>query len=227
MGRNENLREYLSTAKKTGPGINRLFTFFMVIRSPVKNTWGIPVVRCPTASHKKMSAPFTQAIEYVAAILRECSAVAAIEFAIEAPLFFLLIFGIINASDLAYTDYAVNRGVIASARFASVAATNSYVAFANGSTSSYQCPSSSDVRTSFLNATGPLIHADSLTGFGLSWGGTLGPSCGSGLAISTTPGEWVTVSVQYLWTPLVVGSVLGVALNLSAESTDQVIDFVP
>lgn len=182
------------------------------------------MARGASALHQKLNALINRGLGSVVAIGRQCSAVAAIEFAIEAPAFFLMIFGIINVTDLAYTEYAINKGAIASARYASVAATDAYVAQANGSNPAYQCASSSDVRASFLNATGPLIDPGSLTGFGLKWGGTLGPVCGSGVVLSSTPGEWVTVSVQYLWTPLVVGSALGMGLHLRAESTNQIIN---
>lgn len=151
------------------------------------------------------------------------SGVAAIEFAIEAPVLFIMLFGIINFSDFAYTEYAVIKGTVAAARFASIAATNAAIAASQGG-NNFTCPTPSAVQAQFMSGAGPMVNSGAINSFSLHWGGVLSAPCAGASAVSTQPGNWVMLSVSYQWTPLILGAAFGTIVPIKTEFTDEIID---
>lgn len=150
-------------------------------------------------------------------------AVAAIEFAIEAPVLFIMIFGIINFSDFAYTEYAVNKGTVAAVRYASIAATNAAIA-ASQNSNNFTCPTPSAVENQFISGAGPMISSGAISSFSLQWGGLLSATCAGSTAVATPPGNWVMLSVSYQWSPLILGSVFGANVSIKAQYNNEIID---
>lgn len=153
----------------------------------------------------------------------DLSGVAAIEFAIEAPVLFIMLFGIINFSDFAYTEYAVNKGTVVAARYASIAATNAAVVASKGS-NNFTCPTPSTVQAHFMSGAGPMINSGAISSFSLQWGGLLSATCAGSSAVSTPPGNWVMLSVSYQWTPLILGEVFGTVVPINTHFNDEIID---
>ncbi len=153
----------------------------------------------------------------------DCSGVAAIEFAIEAPVLFIMLFGIINFSDFAYTEYAVNKGTIAAIRYASIAATNAAIVAAQ-SGNNFMCPTPSAVQAHFMSRAGSMINSAAISSFSLNWGGLLSATCAGSSAVATPPGNWVMLSVSYQWTPLILGATFGTVVPINTNFTDEIID---
>lgn len=144
---------------------------------------------------------------------REQRGVAAIEFAVGLLVLLLFIFGIINLGDLALTQYAMNHGVAAAARYAAIEASNGISA--NGPVTSSttvvasECPTESEIQKSFdSNAAPPFTSQNPAPQVSVNWWGTMSPCGGTNLA-SPPPGGGVRVSVLYKWTPIAAGGLFG------------------
>lgn len=143
--------------------------------------------------------------------------VAAIEFAVAAPVLFLFLFIIINLGLLAWTYDALHEGVVAAARYASVTTSNA-LSTVNNTISNGVCASESSVQNQFQSATSPPIAQGSMPQIQIAWGGSL-VACGvssGGASIDNLPGGWVQVSVHYVWSPVAMPNWLsGVSLTVS------------
>lgn len=143
----------------------------------------------------------------------EQKGVAAIEFAISLTVLLLFVFGIINLGDLALTQYAMDHGVAAAARYAAIAASNGISA--NGPVTSSttvvasECPTQAEVQKSFdSNARPPFTSQNPAPEVVINWWGTMNPCGGTNLA--TPPaGGGVQVSARYKWTPIAAGGLFG------------------
>jgi hypothetical protein len=153
---------------------------------------------------------------------RERSGVAAIEFAIGAPLLFLIMFGIINLGYFGLSSYDLNQGVIAAARAASIETSNGFAASPNLIGSSSICPTQQHIQTIFQQATTPGIPQASMPSIQIAWGGSMSVICSPAAQVQTLPGGWVSVNVTYNWKPLIGGYLFGNGFPISASSTDQV-----
>lgn len=144
--------------------------------------------------------------------------VAAIEFAIVGPFLFALIFGIINLGDLAWTYDTLHEGVIASARYASVATGAALTGISASDITTGTCTSAADIQQQFLARISPPISAPAAPQVAVTWGGSLTP-CNietGNVAISTLPGGWVYLQASYLWEPIGMAGVFpGVTVNVS------------
>lgn len=147
--------------------------------------------------------------------------VTAVEFALEAPVFFVMIFGLLNLGWLGYVEYVLNHGVELSARYASIAASGAFVVKRAGG--GFSCPSATVIQGRFADAVSPPIGAAAVPAVAVNWGGALDDVCTPGTNSSSIPGAWVTVSAQYDWSPLLLGFLFTRGFVLSAQSTSPII----
>lgn len=143
--------------------------------------------------------------------------VAALEFALAAPLLLILVFMIINLGDLAWTYNALRLGVVGAARSASVATTKNLVALGSAAVTSNVCPTQSTIQSDFSTHASPPIPSASVPSVTVDWGGTLGvcSSGSSGNALSGLQGGWVAVSATYTWQPLIGNGIFsGIPLDV-------------
>lgn len=155
--------------------------------------------------------------------LRDRRAVSAIEFAIEAPALFVMVFGVLNLGYLGYVEYVLNRGVAISARYASVAASLSFVAERSGQSAGFVCPAAGAIQSVFAGAVSPPIAAAAVPVLSLSWGGTLDGICDPGMSGAALPGAFVSASATYSWSPLIIGFLFDGGFDLQARATSPVI----
>lgn len=150
-------------------------------------------------------------------IFSDYRAVAAIEFAIAAPVLFLFLFIIINLGLFAWTYDALHEGVVAAARYASVTTSNALLT-AKGVVAGGVCTSTNLVQSQFQSVVTPPVGAGAVPQIHLSWGGSLAPCNASNNSAPTSalPGGWVQASVSYSWAPVAMPSWLsGVTINVS------------
>jgi len=132
--------------------------------------------------------------------------VTAIEMAIGITALFLFSFFIINVGDLAFTEYSINRAVVAAAHYAAVQASDKIGSSGTVTTTtaitSADCPSQSDVQNAFDQAAAPPYSStDPAPAIQISWWGTMNP-CGGTQPAAVPPGGGVTVSVKAAWEPI-------------------------
>jgi len=147
--------------------------------------------------------------------------VTAVEFALEAPVFFIMIFGLLNLGWLGYVEYVLDHGVELSARYASIAASAAFVDQQAGG--GFICPSVSAIQSRFASAVSPPVGAASVPAVSVSWGGTPDNICTPSASTPAIPGAWVTVSAQYDWSPLLIGFLFTHGFLLTAQSTSPII----
>ena len=148
--------------------------------------------------------------------------VAALEFAIGAPLLFLFMFGLINLGYLGLADYALNQGVIVAARAASVETSNGLAAAPTVVGNATVCPTQPHIQSIFAGAATPGIPQTQMPSIALSWGGSMGAVCSPAATTISLAGGWVQVSANYNWVPLIGGFLFGNGFPISATATDQV-----
>lgn len=153
----------------------------------------------------------------LAALCGDSRSIAALEFAFAAPVLLIIVFGLINVGDLAWTYNALDAAVSASARYASVTEAKSLLA-AGANSAPSACVATSDVQQQFGAKASPPIPSAAIPSVKILWGGTLG-ACGGTLTSqsgwSSLPGGWVGVSAEYRWTPIVP---FGVGITVGATS---------
>ncbi len=150
--------------------------------------------------------------------------VAAIEFAIAAPVLFLFLFIIINLGFLAWTYDALHEGVVAAARYASITTSTSLLN-AQDAVSNGICASENSVQSQFQAATSPPTAQGSIPQIQLSWGGSLAV-CGvasGGASFGNVPGGWVEVTVHYVWSPVAMPNWLS-GVNLTVSDLEPVLN---
>lgn len=150
-------------------------------------------------------------------------AVTAVEFALEAPALFVMLFGLMNLGYLGYVEYVLNRGVEVSARYASIVATRAFVAERSGKAAGFACPASGAIQNVFAGTVSPPIATTAVPTLSVGWGGTLGNVCSPVSDDSSIPGAFVTVSVSYDWSPLLIGFLFDHGIDLHARSTSPII----
>ncbi len=148
--------------------------------------------------------------------------VAALEFAVGAPLLFLFMFGLINLGYLGLADYALNQGVIVAARAASVETSNGLAAAPTVVGNATVCPTQPHIQSIFTSAATPGIPQTQMPSIAMSWGGSMSAVCSPASTTVSLAGGWVQVSANYNWVPLIGGFLFGNGFPISATATDQV-----
>jgi hypothetical protein len=133
----------------------------------------------------------------------------------------LLIVAIANLGDLALTEYALNHGAEVAARTASIDVTNNIASVGATNFTTAQCPTQAALQNVFNQAVNPPIPNPAQGQIAVTWGGVLQAACAPPGTASAIPGGSVSVSVRYIWHPLVFGQKF-LATPLGAAATDQV-----
>src|SRR5487761_1271972 len=104
-------------------------------------------------------------------IIHDRRGVAAIEFAISGLVLFVMMFGIINLGDLAWTYDTLHEGAVTAARYASVSTSNNLGALSASTVSSGICATTQSIQTQFNARVSPPIATSAAPPVTVIWGG--------------------------------------------------------
>lgn len=150
--------------------------------------------------------------------------VTAVEMAIGITALFLFSFFIINVGDLAFTEYALNRAVVAAAHYAAVQASDNIGSTGTVSSTTpvtaADCPVQSNIQNVFDQIAAPPYSSDNPPpAVQVSWWGTMNP-CGGTQPVAVPPGGGVTISVTASWEPIAAPGLFPIGtITLGASQT--------
>ncbi len=153
----------------------------------------------------------------IAGFAKDQDATSSLEFAVNALVLVLFLFGIVNLGDLGLTVGTMKRAVQAAVRTATVQTSAAIAQTGNPSA----CATAAQIIADFNGVASPILppaSASNTPGYPyISYSWT------NATTLSPTPGTLLTVTAAYRWAPLGMSQTFGPGIPLSISSTQLVI----